>query len=145
MLLGKKNLEVRPLAVNKGEIVRQVLRENARDAEFVFCAGDDKTDEDMFRALKPFGAIAGPAGAGGTVGSVVAPGMSASVSASSAVDGEQQQQQELALRPEGVFATTVGASSKKTLARWHVTSPAEVVEAMLALVEGSNANKEGEM
>lgn len=142
---------MRPLAVNKGEIVRQVLRENARDAEFVFCAGDDKTDEDMFRALKPFGAIAGPAGAGGTVGTVMAPGMSVSVSASSAVDGEQQQQQqqqqELALKPEGVFATTVGASSKKTLARWHVTSPAEVVEAMLALVEGSNANanKEGEM
>lgn len=50
VLVGKKNLEVRPLAVNKGEIVKRILYSNA-DAEFVFCAGDDKTDEDMFRAL----------------------------------------------------------------------------------------------
>ncbi|EEB87393.1 hypothetical protein MPER_15264, partial [Moniliophthora perniciosa FA553] len=47
VLVGKKNLEVRPLAVNKGEIVKRILYHNP-DAEFVFCAGDDKTDEDMF-------------------------------------------------------------------------------------------------
>lgn len=35
---------------------------------------------------------------------------------------------------DGVFSTTVGASSKKTLARWHVTSPYAVVESMLGLV-----------
>lgn len=41
VLVGKKNLEVRPLAVNKGEIVRRLMYENP-DVEFVFCAGDDK-------------------------------------------------------------------------------------------------------
>ena len=41
VLVGKKNLEVRPLAVNKGEIVRRLMYENP-DADFVFCAGDDK-------------------------------------------------------------------------------------------------------
>lgn len=41
MLVGKKNLEVRPLAVNKGEIVRRLIYENP-DADFIFCAGDDK-------------------------------------------------------------------------------------------------------
>lgn len=41
VLVGKKNLEVRPLAVNKGEIVKRILY-NYPDAEFVFCAGDDK-------------------------------------------------------------------------------------------------------
>ena len=51
--VGKKNLEVRPLAVNKGEIVKRILYFNP-DAEFIFCAGDDKTDEDMFRALLLF-------------------------------------------------------------------------------------------
>ena len=51
--MGKKNLEVRPLAVNKGEIVKRILYFNP-DAEFIFCAGDDKTDEDMFRALLLF-------------------------------------------------------------------------------------------
>lgn len=48
--MGKKNLEVRPLAVNKGQIVKRILAAYPA-AEFVFCAGDDKTDEDMFRAL----------------------------------------------------------------------------------------------
>lgn len=41
MLVGKKNLEVRPIAVNKGEIVKRILYRNP-EAEFVFCAGDDK-------------------------------------------------------------------------------------------------------
>ena len=46
VLVGKKNLEVRPLAVNKGEIVKRILYSHP-DAEFIFY----KTDEDMFRAL----------------------------------------------------------------------------------------------
>ena len=41
MLVGKKNLEVRPMAINKGEIVKRILYLNP-DAQFVFCAGDDK-------------------------------------------------------------------------------------------------------
>jgi trehalose 6-phosphate synthase/phosphatase len=44
---------------------------------------------------------------------------------------------ELAIVPEAIFATTVGPSSKKTLAHWHVTSPQEIVEAMASLV-GNN-------
>lgn len=160
MLVGKKNLEVRPIAVNKGEIVRRIVWENG-DAEFVFCAGDDKTDEDMFRALAPLAVpkldgdkdalveFAAPVGAGDE-GSA-----SASASASASGNGattnpENSNSRTLALRPEGVFATTVGAGSKKTLASWHVTSPAEVVEAMLALVDGPqepvqlDVEKEGE-
>ncbi|KAF8952204.1 threalose-6-phosphate phosphatase [Haplosporangium bisporale] len=50
ILVGKKNLEVRPTMVNKGEIVKRLLAQHP-DVEFVACAGDDKTDEDMFRAL----------------------------------------------------------------------------------------------
>ncbi|KAF9103833.1 threalose-6-phosphate phosphatase [Mortierella sp. AM989] len=50
ILVGKKNLEVRPTIVNKGEIVKRLLAQHP-DVEFVMCAGDDKTDEDMFRAL----------------------------------------------------------------------------------------------
>ncbi|KAI1319792.1 threalose-6-phosphate phosphatase [Mortierella claussenii] len=58
ILVGKKNLEVRPTIVNKGEIVKRLLSQHP-EAEFVLCAGDDKTDEDMFRAL------AGSGGNGG--------------------------------------------------------------------------------
>ncbi|KAJ6470441.1 trehalose-phosphatase [Mycena sanguinolenta] len=57
VLVGNKNLEVRPIAVNKGEIVKRLLYKNPH-AEFVFCAGDGKTDEDMFRALILFGTSA---------------------------------------------------------------------------------------
>ena len=50
VVVGKKNVEVRPLAINKGEIVHRILFGNP-DTEYVYCAGDDKTDEDMFRFL----------------------------------------------------------------------------------------------
>ena len=146
VLVGKKNLEVRPLAVNKGEIVKRILYENPR-AEFVFCAGDDKTDEDMFRALAPF-AGAAAAGAppimeapiGVTVlrgngnGTASASG-NANAKGSASASGTATPPVELAVRPDAVFSTAVGSSSKKTLARWHVTSPFEVIDAMLGLVE----------
>jgi trehalose 6-phosphate synthase/phosphatase len=50
ILHGKKCLEVRPITVNKGEIVRQLINVHP-DCDFVLCAGDDRTDEDMFKAL----------------------------------------------------------------------------------------------
>ncbi|KAI9312686.1 trehalose-phosphatase-domain-containing protein [Dichotomocladium elegans] len=49
ILRGKMNLEVRSLLVNKGHVVRRIQEEVA--ADFILCAGDDRTDEDMFRAL----------------------------------------------------------------------------------------------
>ena len=42
---------------------------------------------------------------------------------------------ELSIRPEGVFSVAVGSGSKKTLASWHVTSPFEVIDSVLALVD----------
>ena len=41
VLVGKKNLEVRPMAINKGEVVKRILYLNS-DARFIFYAGDDK-------------------------------------------------------------------------------------------------------
>jgi len=40
---------------------------------------------------------------------------------------------ELQLGPEDIFTTAVGHPSKRTLAKWHVTSPLEVVEELLKL------------
>ena len=88
----------------------------------------------MFRALAPYTATTNQS-----------PTMHAPASIEALNKGQRTPPVELLISPDGVFSTAVGASSKKTLARWHVTSPAEVVEAMLALVEGPNANKEGEM
>ncbi|KAJ8330754.1 hypothetical protein QVD99_008641 [Batrachochytrium dendrobatidis] len=55
ILLGKKNLEVRPISMNKGEIVKRLVQQqlqNQPPCDFVYCVGDDRTDEDMFKALK---------------------------------------------------------------------------------------------
>ncbi|KAI7857063.1 trehalose-phosphatase-domain-containing protein [Circinella umbellata] len=50
ILRGKMNLEVRSLLVNKGNVVRRI--QQSVGADFVLCGGDDRTDEDMFHALK---------------------------------------------------------------------------------------------
>ena len=99
VMRGKANLEVRPRFVNKGEIAKRLVAEYGagpeKQLDFVFCTGDDFTDEDMFRALK-------------------------------ATD----------LPKEQVFSVTVGASSKQTLAGWHLLEPSDVI-ATVALLNGS--------
>ncbi|KAF9530206.1 trehalose-6-phosphate phosphatase [Crepidotus variabilis] len=121
VLIGKKNLEVRPLAVNKGEIVKRILYKNP-DAEFIFCAGDDKTDEDMFRALLLFPP--------GTTKVTMEPPVAVTL-----VDDPDAKPVDLSIKQEAVFTTAVGHSSKRTLASWHVTTPQEIVEHMLELVK----------
>ena len=41
----------------------------------------------------------------------------------------------LSIQSEAIFTTAVGHSSKRTLGRWHVTTPQEIVEHMLDLVK----------
>lgn len=50
-LTGKMTVEIRPSLINKGVIIKRALTQNA-EIEFVLCAGDDKSDEDMFRILE---------------------------------------------------------------------------------------------
>ncbi len=148
VLIGKKNLEVRPLAVNKGEIVRRILYSNV-DAEFVFCAGDDKTDEDMFRALVNLPRA--------TTGEN-SPVLSSATSTPGKAPNPQLEQLKaeeapllmspptplnqstplgspriLKLKREGIFATTVGPSGKKTLAHWHVEAPHRIISTLSTL------------
>ena len=46
---GNKALEVTNVSVNMGNIVNEALANN--DYDFIFCCGDDTTDEYMFSAL----------------------------------------------------------------------------------------------
>ena len=46
---GNKALEVTNLSVNKGNIINELLVMN--DYDFIFCCGDDTSDEYMFNAL----------------------------------------------------------------------------------------------
>ena len=46
---GNKIIEVKPSTVHKGDLAEQLV--DKYKADFVLCAGDDFTDEDMFKAL----------------------------------------------------------------------------------------------
>ena len=46
---GNKIIEVKPVSINKGQAIRLWL--DKKDWGFIFCVGDDYTDEDMFSAL----------------------------------------------------------------------------------------------
>lgn len=60
---GNKVIEIKPEQINKGEAVKRILTDNPSD--FILCAGDDYTDEDMFVAL-PDNAVTIKVGAGST-------------------------------------------------------------------------------
>lgn len=47
---GRNIVEVKPSFISKANVVRELRQ--AHRADFVFCAGDDYTDEDMFRELQ---------------------------------------------------------------------------------------------
>jgi len=50
---GKKSLEARINGITKGVIIRRILDvDNRENVGFIFCAGDDLTDEDMFTELE---------------------------------------------------------------------------------------------
>jgi hypothetical protein len=50
VLRGSRVIEVRHENVTKGNAVAHLLDRHT-DADFLFCAGDDRTDEDMMRAI----------------------------------------------------------------------------------------------
>ncbi|CAO3611616.1 unnamed protein product [Cunninghamella blakesleeana] len=61
VLTGKKNLEVRPKLINKGEIIKRLLlssttslpnNSNVSCFDFTLACGDDSTDEDMYKYLQ---------------------------------------------------------------------------------------------
>ncbi|KAJ4490259.1 glycosyltransferase family 20 protein [Lentinula aciculospora] len=162
VLVGKKNLEVRPIAVNKGEIVKRLVYKHPQ-VEFIFCAGDDKTDEDMFRALKQF--TERPSPSPKAESSIIDDSgkiefvMDAPLSVTLVDDDDDEEEQgcdnssnntsanskyppmTIHLSPEAVFTVAVGHSSKRTLASWHVTSPAEVVGAVEGLLGLANSDE----
>jgi trehalose 6-phosphate synthase/phosphatase len=49
VVLGNKIVEVRNSGIDKGASIKQILAQ--KNYDFIFAAGDDQTDEDMFRAL----------------------------------------------------------------------------------------------
>jgi trehalose 6-phosphate synthase/phosphatase len=49
VLMGNKIVEVRQSGINKGAFIKRIIEQE--DYDFIFAVGDDRTDEDMFKAL----------------------------------------------------------------------------------------------
>ncbi|KAK4518855.1 copper-binding transcription factor [Mucor velutinosus] len=105
ILVGKKNLEVRPMMINKGEIVKKILAQSP-ESDFIVCAGDDKTDEDMFRTLSAtfFAQYQDKLATEGA-------------SAKSWSDTKSN-----------LYTITVGPTMKKSMANWQVETPTEIIQ-----------------
>ncbi|CEI87201.1 Putative Trehalose 6P phosphatase (Fragment) [Rhizopus microsporus] len=103
ILVGKKNLEVRPMMINKGEVVKRIMALSP-DADFIVCAGDDKTDEDMFRTLSAtyFARYQEQVNKGDT-------------------------DTTWASAKSSLYSITIGPPKKKSMANWQVESPSEII------------------
>lgn len=124
VMAGKANLEVRPRFVNKGEIAKRLIKDYAKDLEFVLCMGDDFTDEGE---LETFSKMSGHWGhlqpAHGIQLTKLQIDMFRALRNSK-------------LPQDCTFTVTVGASSKQTLASWHLLDPADVISC-IALLNGN--------
>jgi trehalose 6-phosphate synthase/phosphatase len=123
---GKANLEVRPTFINKGEIAKRLVGSYNSDITHVAETSDPEVAKDLT--------------SGGNVEFVLCMGDDFTdedmFRALSVLTGT-------ALREETVFTATVGASTKVTLARWHVLEPQDVVEGIALLANvGLSGNME---
>lgn len=123
---GKANIEVRPLFINKGEIAKRLV--NSYNADVIHLLGRE--------GLSP-----SPDGSG-TLEFVLCLGddftdedMFRSLNGLSAPE-------EAKVQPDHVFTVTVGASTKATLARWHLLEPEDVIDAV-ALLAGVGSSGTG--
>lgn len=165
---GKANIEVRPRKLNKGEIVKSLIEKYSEadsstgkkvKPDFIFCLGDDKTDEDMFKAIRSSAALSPSS-------STPIHGLDASLDASSSslalsaqvslneeeddtiseLNGAINQQQRVSEKnkkaaeaayergaADGLFPVTVGPANKKTTAAWHLIDPEAVLESLAVL------------
>ncbi|KXX81309.1 Trehalose-phosphatase [Madurella mycetomatis] len=131
VMTGKANLEVRPTFINKGEIAKRLVATYSAETKTVGSNNDQGDDDgnklgfvlcmgDDFTDEDMFRALNG----------VSAPSEGANATEVAA---------------DNVFTVTVGASTKVTLARWHLLDPEDVVEcvALLAGVGGSGTGATG--
>ncbi|KAI8137526.1 glycosyltransferase family 20-domain-containing protein [Fennellomyces sp. T-0311] len=135
ILVGKKNLEVRPVDINKGVVAKRILKD-ASDVDFVVCAGDDKTDEDMFRFLSAAHlSVTITSGAS----SMSSPPLTPLPSASSSSSFHKGRSPSIVMTspplPDvwkhpspDLFCITVGPDNKKTMANRRVRTSQQIVD-----------------
>ncbi|PVV00829.1 hypothetical protein BB560_004775 [Smittium megazygosporum] len=160
LLIGKKCLEVRPKEVNKGEIVSRLLGPSLINVhDFVFVAGDDRTDEDMFKAVRAFsntlmtfnlssnnlsamrnyqGNIPFELFESSTTDSEENGTMVDEMSSASSLYRSSLDPYVSHIRRTECFSVYVGSSNRRTGALWTVSSPAEIINIINGLVNSSS-------
>ena len=120
---GKKNIEVRPKFVNKGEIVKRLVWHKYGTPQdllkpldqslpidempdFILCLGDDFTDEDMFRQLNSIETLW----------------------------SKEYNDKRNKWGNFGFYPVTVGSAAKVTVAKAHLTDPQQVLDTLGLLV-----------
>ncbi|KAK3936816.1 putative glycosyltransferase [Diplogelasinospora grovesii] len=122
---GKANLEVRPTFINKGEIAKRlVLNYNAEMRAQPFDGENSSSKVEFVLCMGD---------------DFTDEDMFRALNGLSATDGTAE------VEAENCFSVTVGASTKVTLARWHLLEPEDVIEcvALLAGVGGGGGGASG--
>lgn len=122
-MTGKANLEVRPTFINKGEIVKRLVADYNKDISHVSGPSNGETGKETDGSVPvEFALCMGD--------DFTDEDMFRALNGLSGV----------ALDAEAIFTVTVGASTKVTLAKWHVLEPADVVEATSLLAGVGNGD-----
>lgn len=129
VMKGKANLEVRPTFINKGEITKRLVNNYSSDIAHVSGSATpdphNKNGSDV-RGNLEFVLCMGDDFTDEDMFRALN-GMSGSH-----VDADH------------IFTVTVGASTKVTLAKWHVLEPKDVIESMALLANVGNSGEAGE-
>lgn len=113
VMAGKANVEVRPTFINKGEIAKRLVARYHNP-------GQAPTSTDPNPGKVDFALCMGD--------DSTDEDMFRSLNAASGTT----------LDPDHVFTVTVGASTKVTLAKWHLLEPEDVIESLALLVDNQD-------
>lgn len=132
IMAGKANVEVRPRQFNKGEVVKELVKRCSSEGkrpDFILCSGDDKPDEDMFKAVRAVSNVTEEA-------SKKVAGQHKQDANKSATGQRTKPKTQSAARrrsQNGYFSVTVGPANKRTSAAWHLADPEAVLETLSIL------------
>ncbi|CAK7229926.1 hypothetical protein SCUCBS95973_007396 [Sporothrix curviconia] len=153
---GKANLEVRPTFINKGEIVKRLVSSYGSDIRSVASVGS-RTPLEMSGILSSPPPDAAAASASASVSASQAPSLAAAAHdnelefvlcmgddatdedmfrALNGLSTPHDDDTPADVQPEHYFTVTVGASTKVTLANWHLLEPEDVIDCV-ALLAGT--------
>ncbi|KAI1640745.1 glycosyltransferase family 20-domain-containing protein [Biscogniauxia mediterranea] len=127
VMTGKANLEVRPTFINKGEIAKRLVNDYNKD--IVHVAGSDAPEivnDDSHNGKLEFVLCMGDDFTDEDM-----------FRALNGLSGKQ-------VDADHVYTVTVGASTKVTLAKWHVLAPEDVIESIALLANVGSSGEHGE-